>query len=91
MQTTMTTNLPRRVLFSYSSAREHREVTYLPMTSTSWAGLIALLALYLIPAVGAWRERHLGWLLVVLLVPLLGGMAWWVVQIAAMVRPQRHA
>jgi hypothetical protein len=61
------------------------------MTPTLWAGLIALVALYLVPAFGALRARHLGWLLVVLLLPLFGGAAWWMAQIAAMVRPRRHA
>ncbi len=67
------------------------DADYLPMTPTLWGGFIVLIALYLIPALGALRERHLPWLLVVLLVPPFGGLAWWAVQIAAMVRPRQHA
>jgi hypothetical protein len=67
-----------------------QEVTYLPMSPTLWGGLIVLIALYLIPAVGALRERQLGWLLLVLLMPPFGGLAWWGVQIATMRRLRQH-
>jgi hypothetical protein len=62
------------------------EVTYLPVTPLAWAAIVMLVALLLVPLTGAITQRHLGWVLVVVLVPPLGGLAWWVTQGVAWAR-----
>lgn len=67
------------------------EVTYLPVAPVVWVGAFMLVALVLVPLIGAVAQRHLGWLLVVVFVPLMGGLAWWLAQGVGSLRPRSKA
>lgn len=56
------------------------EVTYLPVTPVIGVAAFMVVWLILVPLMGAVAQRHLGWALVVALVPPVGGLAWWLAQ-----------
>jgi hypothetical protein len=65
---------------TYPRAVLLQEVTYLPVTPFMGVAAFMVIALILVPLMGAVAQRHLGWVLVIVLVPPVGGLAWWLAQ-----------